>query len=243
MRRHTYHLLSHLLLRGVPVAHVVFERPIATGLRERIVGLAEAAYLRVRHQAFLPHQPATPFLFRQYGSVQSLLAAHRVGWSAVSDHNGADCVATLGRLRPDVLVLYGTRIIREPVLGLPSIGTLNVHSSLLPRYRGGKSEFWILLRGEPEAFGVSVHWVDPGLDTGPIFLQERIPVAAEDTPATLREKATQLGPVLLAEALRRIAQEDIVRRPQDAASASCFRAPTAADVAEFRRKWPGKPVF
>lgn len=244
IRPHTYAFLSHLLARGVDVAHVVFEGSLRRGLRVRFLHWLEEIYLRVEHALFLHGHPCTEHdLFRRYGALEDLLRRRGVQWSVVEDHNGSRCTEILRRISPDVMVLYGTRIILPHVLQIPAVGTLNLHSSLLPRFRGGKSEFWVLLTGEHDACGATVHWVEPRLDAGPIFLQERIPVDPDDTPSTLRRKVQLLSAVLICEALRRVEQGENVRVPQDEERATTYRNPKLEDLAEYRRKFPGKPIF
>ena len=82
-----------------------------------------------------------------------------------------------------VVVAYG-RILPPEILALPSVGPLNVHASLLPRYRGTAPINWALIRGERET-GVSIQWMENELDPGPIFLQERVPINEEDNAGAL----------------------------------------------------------
>ena len=85
-------------------------------------------------------------------------------------------VQRLADLQPELLVVvaYG-RILTPELLALPSVGPLNVHASLLPRYRGAAPINWALIRGDRET-GVSLQWMEDELDSGAIFLQERVPI-------------------------------------------------------------------
>jgi methionyl-tRNA formyltransferase len=101
-------------------------------------------------------------------------------------------------LAPDLLVLVGADIVPAAVLDVARLGTINAHYGLLPAYRGMNVTEWSVLRGDP--VGVTVHLVDPGVDTGAILLREEITVAAGDTFATLRRKHQEVAARLLVRA-------------------------------------------
>jgi len=112
----------------------------------------------------------------------------------------ADCLATLRRLAPDILVLAGSDIVPASVLGVPSRGTINGHYGLLPRYRGMNVTEWSIWHDDP--VGVSVHMVDPGIDTGDVLLTEPVEAVVGDTLETLRGKHQRVCGGLLLEAAR-----------------------------------------
>jgi folate-dependent phosphoribosylglycinamide formyltransferase PurN len=101
-------------------------------------------------------------------------------------------------LDPDLAVLVGADIVPVPVLEIPRIATINAHYALLPAYRGMNVTEWSVLRGDP--VGVTVHVVDPGVDTGDILLQEEIQIDPGDTFATLRRKHQDVAARLLVDA-------------------------------------------
>jgi methionyl-tRNA formyltransferase len=113
-------------------------------------------------------------------------------------------VSMLSDLAPELMVVtaYG-RILTHEMLALPSVGFLNVHASLLPRHRGAAPINWALIRGDEET-GVTIMWVTYEVDTGPIFLQERVPVLPEDNAETLATRLAERGGALLVEALERL---------------------------------------
>ncbi len=119
-----------------------------------------------------------------------------------------------GEGRPDVgvVVAYG-KLLPKQVLTIPKHGFLNVHFSLLPKYRGAAPIQWALINGEKET-GVTLFWLDEGMDTGPIFLQKKISVQPEDDAETLRNKLVELGVLILTEALDLIEKGQIQREPQ-----------------------------
>lgn len=123
--------------------------------------------------------------------------------------------AFLSGFRPDaiVVVAYG-HIIPPWMIDLPRLGCLNLHASLLPKYRGAAPISWALIRGE-RTTGVTTMKIDPGLDTGPILLRQEIEICEDDTTETLSERLSVLGAELMIETLRRLERGEIEPRPQD----------------------------
>lgn len=122
----------------------------------------------------------------------------------------------LAALRPDLflVVAYG-RILKPSTLAIPVHGALNVHFSLLPKFRGAAPMQHSLLAGETET-GVTLFWLDEGVDTGPVQSVKRIPLDVDDDAATLGEKLNVLGVQAAQEALRDIEAGRIRREPQPA---------------------------
>ncbi len=101
-----------------------------------------------------------------------------------------------------VVVAFG-QILPKAVLDVPSRGSINVHASLLPRYRGAAPIAWALIRGETET-GVTTFLMDEGMDTGPILLQERVPIEPEETAEELAARLSRLGARLLLKTLEQL---------------------------------------
>lgn len=120
-----------------------------------------------------------------------------------------------------VVVAYG-QILPKAVLAIPPRGTINVHASLLPSYRGAAPIQWAIANGETET-GVTTMLLDEGLDTGPTLLQRRAPLGPEDTAGTLEQRLAMLGAQVLVETLEGLASGTVTPTPQDDARAS--RAP------------------
>ena len=125
----------------------------------------------------------------------------------------ADCSA-LAAVGADLMVTcaYG-QILTQEVLNLFPLGVWNVHASLLPAYRGAAPIARAIMDGAAET-GVTIMKTDAGLDTGDMFLQERIPVALTDTCGTLTQKLAALGAKLIVEAVSRIARGDVALQKQ-----------------------------
>lgn len=123
-------------------------------------------------------------------------------------------------IHPDaiVVVAYG-HIIPLWMIELPRFGCINLHASLLPRYRGAAPIPWAIIRGE-RITGVTTMKIDEGLDTGDILLQEEVQIVEEDTTESLSERLSNLGAGLMVNTLRKIEHGEIQPRPQNHADAS-----------------------
>lgn len=126
-----------------------------------------------------------------------------------------EAAAPLRDWAPDMIVVtaFG-QILRPHVLELPPFGCLNVHASLLPRWRGASPIQHALMAGDAET-GVCLMRMDPGLDTGPVYACRSTPITAQDTAATLHDRLAQLGADLLAEYLDEIVNGRLRPTPQD----------------------------
>jgi methionyl-tRNA formyltransferase len=115
---------------------------------------------------------------------------------------------------PDVgiVVAYG-HLIPSVVFNEPRLGLVNVHFSLVPKYRGAAPMQWALIRGEKET-GVSLFQIEKGLDTGPVFIQQKYAITSEDNAETLRKNLVSMGVELLEEFLRKIEEGPWVPTPQ-----------------------------
>jgi methionyl-tRNA formyltransferase len=129
-------------------------------------------------------------------------------------------ISELRELKPDLIVVvaYG-QILPQAILDLPKFGCVNVHTSLLPKYRGASPIQSAILNGEMET-GVTIMKMDAGLDTGEIISQARMPVLPEDNLQTLHDQLAQLGAELLVETILDYVAGKISPKPQPAEGAS-----------------------
>jgi len=127
---------------------------------------------------------------------------------------------TVKGLHPDlfVVVAYG-QIFPKSVLHIPRYGAVNVHASLLPRYRGAAPIAWAILRGE-EVTGVTTMVMDEGMDTGDILLQAEVPIGREETCENLHDRLAPLGAQLLSKTIGRMKAGDLRGIPQDHSNAT-----------------------
>jgi methionyl-tRNA formyltransferase len=131
-----------------------------------------------------------------------------------------DAVARIAAEAPDLIVVaaYG-HILPKSILDIPRLGCINVHASLLPKYRGAAPINWAVARGETVT-GITIMRMDAGMDTGPMLHVREMPIGEEDTAEALFSKLSLLGAEALREALRGLREGTLDETPQDAALAT-----------------------
>lgn len=167
--------------------------------------------------------------------VRDVLRRHRV--SEIPIVGSLNTPESLDRLRsfsPDLLIsIAGNEIFRKPLIELAPMGCLNLHTALLPKYRGLMPSFWVLKNREKET-GVSVFFVDEGIDSGPILVQERITIGGM-TQKELIRRSKAAGMRAIIKAVSKIRDGDTQTLPNDDSESTYFRFPSREDVREFRR--------
>jgi methionyl-tRNA formyltransferase len=134
--------------------------------------------------------------------------------------NNDEFRAQLATLKPDAIIVVGYgRLIPQWMLDLPPLGNINLHASLLPKYRGAAPIQWAIANGETVT-GVTTMRLDAGLDTGEILLQRESPIPPDDTSETLSPRLAALGADLVVETLHGLQRGSIHPRLQDSASAT-----------------------
>jgi methionyl-tRNA formyltransferase len=155
--------------------------------------------------------------------------AQERGLPELSPEKVKDCLPELIALNADlfVVVAYG-QYIPQSVLALPKHGAINLHPSLLPKYRGSSPIQWALANGDTVT-GVTILYVSEKMDAGDIILQRNVPIGVNDTSATLEPILAAAGAELLMEAVEQIRNGNVFRHPQDDAYASEVRKLTKED--------------
>jgi methionyl-tRNA formyltransferase len=131
-----------------------------------------------------------------------------------------DFLQALNVWKPDLIAVaaFG-RILPPAILSLPPLGCINVHGSLLPKYRGAGPIQWAIINGERET-GITTMLMDEGMDTGAMLLQEAIPIKPDDTAGSLSPRLAELGSRLLIETIIQLKAGTLVPRPQDTSQAT-----------------------
>jgi len=134
--------------------------------------------------------------------------------------NAPDSVAALRACRPDLMVVvaYG-QILKPAILALPPLGCVNVHASLLPKYRGAAPIQWAIANGE-RVTGVTTQFMNERMDAGDVLLQRPMDIGGDDTGGSLHDKLAALGADLLDETVSRLLAKTAVRVPQNEAEAT-----------------------
>ena len=186
-------------------------------------------------------------------------AAQNIGYDVIQPVSikNKDFFDTIAGLKPDILIVvaYG-HILPKNILAIPETGTINLHASLLPKYRGPAPIQWAIINGEKET-GVTTMLMDDGLDTGDILLSSKEKITAFDTSATLHDRLSVLGADLLIKTLKSFENNNINPIAQDHAGATYapllkkgdgrinWEKP-AENIASFIRgvtPWPGAFTF
>ena len=150
-------------------------------------------------------------------------AATRLGLAVAQPaaiKNNAEFRDQLAAIHPDAIIVVGYgRIIPQWMIDLPRLGNLNLHASLLPKYRGAAPIQWAIANGE-SVTGVTTMRIDAGLDTGDILMQREISIGPEDTAETLGPKLAAIGADLMVETLRGLESGQVRPTPQDHSQAT-----------------------
>jgi methionyl-tRNA formyltransferase len=153
--------------------------------------------------------------------VKELAVRHAIPVYQPARVRDPDVIEILRGLAPDVIVVVAFgQILPKVLLDIPPLGCINVHASLLPRYRGAAPLNWCLINGELET-GVTTMMMDVGLDTGPMLLKKSTPIDGNDDIVSLHDRMKVMGAELLSETLDRIAAGTLVPQEQDG-DQSCY---------------------
>src|SRR5690606_23122965 len=129
--------------------------------------------------------------------------------------NEKDTINRLIEINPDVIVVVAFgQILKKDLLNIPKYGCLNIHASILPKYRGAAPINWAIINGEKET-GITIMEMDEGLDTGDILKVERIPIEKDDDSISIHDKLSHLGAKLIVRVLEEMRMGKIEKTPQN----------------------------
>jgi methionyl-tRNA formyltransferase len=167
-----------------------------------------------------PDRPAGRGQRRIPSAVRRVAESHGIPVVAPEKIRSPEFLKTLMEWKPEIIVVvaYG-RILPKTILDLAPYGCLNVHYSLLPKYRGAAPAAWTIINGESTA-GVTTMKLVEKMDAGPIYLQEATEVASDETTGSLQAKLTPIGARLLRETLRRLQEGLLMPQEQDESAAT-----------------------
>lgn len=141
----------------------------------------------------------------------------------MSSHNSAECEALLDELEPEVIVVYGTAILKPHIFTKAKIVTLNMHTGLSPHYRGDSTLFWPVYYNDPDHLGVTVHKLVADVDGGDIVYTGQVEYQRGDGEAELFAKGVKVGTELYLKAVKEAFDGSIVYHPQDLSIGREFR--------------------
>lgn len=174
--------------------------------------------------------------------VKKAAIAHKLPVIQPASLKDAEAIAQLAGFHPDIIVVaaFG-QILPRSVLDLPSHGCINLHPSLLPRFRGASPVASAILAGD-DFTGVSVMLMDKGLDTGPILARAQIPISALDTTGSLTDKLSLIAAQLLLEVLPHWLRGELTPQPQNEAEAT-YSAPISKEEGEINWHLPAVDIW
>jgi methionyl-tRNA formyltransferase len=154
--------------------------------------------------------------------------------------NNSKSVNIIKSFKPDLLVsILGNQIFKSPILNLAPKGCINLHTALLPKYRGLMPSFWVMKNNEKKT-GVSVFFVDKGIDSGPIIVQQEVEIGSR-TQEELINYTKKLGMEAIAKSIKLIQNNAVILIENDASKKTYFTFPSRQDVLEFNKN--GKKFF
>jgi methionyl-tRNA formyltransferase len=209
--------LANQLLDSQDVAGIVIERrPLALKADDKVerwrrmrqrYGLLRTVnkllFNKVRAR-FLSGPAARTFSESFFPGGAAMKYTREVPTIVVPNINAPEGIRFIQEHAPDVLTVCGTSVLKPEVFTLAPKGTINIHTGITPDYRSADPIFWALYEGEPDKVGVTIHYVDRGIDTGPIIYQESVPVYADDSLPSIAVRCIRRGGRLYLRALEDI---------------------------------------
>jgi methionyl-tRNA formyltransferase len=188
-----------------------------------------------------PDRPAGRGMKIAASAVKLLAQQHAIALLQPLTLKTSEVQAQLQAVRADIMIVaaYGL-ILPQAVLNIPRLGCLNIHASLLPRWRGAAPIQRAILADDHET-GITIMRMDAGLDTGAILLQHKIPIASDDTAQLLHDKLSVLGAQSIVEALELLRQRKLISVVQDEAQA-CYAAKIKKSDAEIDWQQSAKQI-
>ena len=161
-----------------------------------------------------PDKPAGRGMQLQQSAVKQFALAHDLPILQPEKLKSPEFFEALKQWQPDLQVVVAFRMLPEQIWSFPSMGTLNVHGSLLPQYRGAAPINWAIINGEKET-GVTTFQLQHAIDTGAILLQDRIPIAPNNTAGEIHDTMMEVGAQLLVKTLHGLFDNSIQAVPQE----------------------------
>lgn len=160
-----------------------------------------------------PDKPAGRGMQVQQSAVKKYAVEHNLPVLQPVKLKDPDFITDLKNLRADLQIIVAFRMLPELVWSMPPMGSLNLHGSLLPRYRGAAPINWAVMNGEKET-GVTTFRLKHEIDTGNILLQESFPITSEDTAGTVHDRMKDIGAALLVKTVKGLADGSLTEIPQ-----------------------------
>src|SRR5262249_13061729 len=173
---------------------------------------------------------------KRFYSVAQICRAFKVQHAFIGNPNREECREQIAALAPDLLVSVACPyILKEKLLSLPPLGSLNIHHAPLPRYRGMMPTFWQMYHREPNV-GLTIHTMSARVDEGSVLLQEQLPIVRGESLDSLIRRSKRQGAHCMLRVLRQFAHGAQTELSPTNVPASYFTFPTPAEIKQFRKR-------
>jgi methionyl-tRNA formyltransferase len=173
---------------------------------------------------------------KRFYSLAQICRAFKVPHAFIGNPNQEEFRKRIAALAPDLLVSVACPyILKEGILSLPPLGSINIHHAPLPRYKGMMPTFWQMYYGEQNV-GLTIHTMTARVDQGGALLQEQLPIAEGESLDSLIKRTKRQGAHCMLKVLRQIAQRAQTERSLENEPGSYFTFPTPAEIKQFRRR-------
>jgi len=195
--KNDFEIEAIILERPVPAKEFIKKRLKKLGL-EKVAGqvLFQFSIAKFLH---LMSSKRIKEILKEYGLHDEPIPEEKI--IHVNSVNNNKCLSLLKKINPELVIVNGTRIISKEILNCIQAKFINIHAGITPKYRNVHGGYWAIVNNDPENCGVTVHMVDPGIDTGNIIYQQKIPVSSKDNFATYPFLQLAEGIILLKKAL------------------------------------------
>jgi methionyl-tRNA formyltransferase len=172
----------------------------------RVINKLAYNWVRSRLLSYSDSQTVRSLLFPSNKPVEY---SRTIPTTDVANINDQKCVDFVASHAPDVIAVCGTTVIKPQVFGLARSGTINIHTGITPEFRSADPIFWAVYHNQPDKVGVTIHFVDRGIDTGPILAQEAVPILGRDSLAAIYARCIKRGADLYCMVLKKLANEEM----------------------------------
>ena len=167
-------------------------------------------------------------------SIQGAACKHNIPIVHTEDVNSKDFILKLKEFAPDVVINQSELLLKEELLAVPKIGFLNRHASLLPHFRGRLASFWSHAN-EPPEYGVSIHFVDKEIDSGPIIVQRKFDIDPRVSYTKVLDLVFKDAVDIMLEALDKIKKPDFTPIPNEYQGTKTYLFPTLEEAKKYRK--------
>ena len=220
---------------GINLVKVIMERrpapaplPLRTRLRQApgalLQHLRASKVERLASKTERRYRKAADRILREFLAARDFPAEHpQVEYIYARNVQSERVLGILRADPPDLFAVFGTPILKAPILAIPKLGAINGHTALLPEYRGSRSEFFQCCDQNYDHVGITFHYIDAGVDTGDIIRQHRTEPGATPEPQILRAKNLCAVLSLYPDVIKQVLNNEAPRRPQGPSTTPTYR--------------------